>query len=80
AGAALAARTTGAYSRVRQQFRIPIGQFEGVQERLARIAANAYLLDAARRFTCSGLALGHHPSVVSAIMKQGATERMRTAA
>ncbi len=80
AGAALAARTTGAYARVRQQFRIPIGEFEGVQERLARIAANAYLLDAARRFTCSGLALGHHPSVVSAIMKHGATERMRIAA
>lgn len=80
AGAALAARTTGAYARVRQQFRIPIGEFEGVQERLARIAANAYLLDAARRFTCSGLALGHHPSVVSAIMKHGATERMRVAA
>lgn len=80
AGAALAARTTGAYARVRQQFRIPIGEFEGVQERLARIAANAYLLDAARRLTCSGLALGHHPSVISAIMKHGATERMRTAA
>ncbi|WP_395944739.1 acyl-CoA dehydrogenase [Brevundimonas sp.] len=80
AGAALSARTTGAYARVRQQFRIPIGEFEGVQERLARIAANAYLLDAARRFTCSGLALGHHPSVVSAIMKHGATERMRTSA
>jgi len=80
AGAALSARTTGAYARVRQQFRIPIGEFEGVQERLARIAANAYLLDAARRFTCAGLALGHHPSVVSAIMKHGATERMRTSA
>jgi len=80
AGAALAARTTGAYARVRQQFHIPVGEFEGVQERLARIAANAWLLDAARRFTCSGLALGHHPSVVSAIMKHGATERMRIAA
>ncbi len=80
AGAALAARTTGAYARVRQQFHIPIGEFEGVQERLARIAANAYLLDAARRFTCAGLALGHHPSVVSAIMKNGATERMRISA
>ncbi len=80
AGAALAARTTGAYARVRQQFRIPIGQFEGVQERLARIGANAYLLDAARRFTCAGLGLGHHPSVISAIMKHGATERMRIAA
>ncbi|MDZ4053109.1 MAG: acyl-CoA dehydrogenase, partial [Phenylobacterium sp.] len=80
AGAAMAARTTGAYSRVRTQFRIPIGEFEGVQERLGRIAANAYLLDAARRFTCAGLALGHHPSVVSAIMKNSATERMRVSA
>jgi len=80
AGTALAARTTGAYARVREQFDLPIGRFEGVQERLARIAGNAYLLDAARRFTCAGLELGHHPSVVSAIMKQGATERMRTAA
>ncbi|MDX5330009.1 MAG: acyl-CoA dehydrogenase [Caulobacteraceae bacterium] len=80
AGAAMAARTTGAYARVRTQFKIPVGEFEGVQERLARIAANAYILDAARRFTCAGLALGHHPSVVSAIMKNGATERMRIAA
>ncbi|MEH6678835.1 acyl-CoA dehydrogenase [Phenylobacterium sp.] len=80
AGAAMAARTTGAYARVRTQFRIPIGEFEGVQERLGRIAANAYLLDAARRFTCAGLALGHHPSVVSAIMKNSATERMRISA
>uniref|UniRef100_UPI002FD9C5D8 acyl-CoA dehydrogenase n=1 Tax=Phenylobacterium sp. TaxID=1871053 RepID=UPI002FD9C5D8 len=80
AGTAMAARTTGAYARIRTQFRIPVGEFEGVQERLARIAANAYLLDAARRFTCAGLALGHHPSVVSAIMKNSATERMRIAA
>jgi len=80
AGAALAARTAGGYARVREQFDRPIGQFEGVQERLARLAGNAYLLDAARRFTCAGLELGHHPSVVSAIMKQGATERLRTVA
>ncbi|HWE46733.1 MAG TPA: acyl-CoA dehydrogenase [Caulobacteraceae bacterium] len=80
AGAALAARAAGDYARVRQQFGIAIGRFEGVGERLARLAANAYLLDAARRFTCAGLALGHHPSVISAIMKQGATERMRVSA
>ncbi|HEY3812960.1 MAG TPA: acyl-CoA dehydrogenase [Caulobacteraceae bacterium] len=80
AGAALAARAAGDYARVRQQFGIPIGKFEGVAERLARLAANAYRLDAARRFTCAGLALGHHPSVVSAIMKQGATERLRVSA
>jgi acyl-CoA dehydrogenase len=80
AGAAFAARTTGAYARVRRQFGLPIGRFEGVEERLVRLAANAYLLDAARRFTCAGLELGHHPSVISALMKQGATERMRLAA
>jgi acyl-CoA dehydrogenase len=80
AGAAMAARATGAYARVRQQFGVPIGRFEGVEERLARLAANAYLLDAARRFTCAGLELGHRPSVISALMKEGATERLRGAA
>ena len=75
--AAFCALTTGAYARVRQQFNTPIAKFEGIQERLARIAGNAYLLDAARRLTCAALDQGHHPSVISALMKQGATERMR---
>ncbi|MEN3975843.1 acyl-CoA dehydrogenase [Emcibacter sp. SYSU 3D8] len=77
AGAAFCAHTTGAYARVRRQFGIAIGKFEGVQEPLARIAANAYLVDAARRLTCAGLDLGHKPSVISGIMKLHATERMR---
>ena len=75
--AAYCALATGAYARVRQQFNVPIAKFEGIQERLARIAGNAYLLDAARRLTCAALDQGHHPSVISALMKQGATERMR---
>lgn len=77
AGAAFAARTTGAYARVRQQFNIPIGKFEGVQELLGRMAATAYQLDAARALTCAGLDLGHSPAVISAIMKAHATDRMR---
>jgi len=77
AAAAFSALTTGAYARVRSQFNLPIGKFEGVQERLARIAGNAYLLDGARRLTCVGLDLGRHPSVISALLKSGATERMR---
>ncbi len=77
AAGAFAAHTTGAYARVRSQFNLPIGQFEGIQERLARIAANAYLLDAARRLTCAGLDQGHHPAVISSILKLHATERMR---
>lgn len=79
AAACLSARTTGAYARIRRQFGIPIGKFEGVQERLGRIAGIAYELEAARRFTCAGLDLGHHPAIVSAIMKAHATYRMRDA-
>ena len=79
AGAAYAARTTGAYARIREQFGISIGKFEGIEEPLARIAGTAYLLDAARRLTCAALNQGHHPAVISGIMKLQATERMRIA-
>jgi acyl-CoA dehydrogenase len=79
AGAAYAARTTGAYARIREQFGISISKFEGIKEPLARIAATAYLLDAARRLTCAALNQGHHPAVISGIMKLHATERMRIA-
>jgi acyl-CoA dehydrogenase len=77
AGATFTAHVTGAYARIREQFHVPIGQFEAIQERLGRMAATAYLLDAARRMTCAALDDGHHPAVVTAIMKQQATERMR---
>ncbi|HUH87977.1 MAG TPA: acyl-CoA dehydrogenase [Pusillimonas sp.] len=77
AACVFSAHTAGAYARVRVQFGIPIGKFEGVQEKLGRMAANAYLVEAARRFTCAGLDMGFKPAVVSAIMKLHATERMR---
>jgi acyl-CoA dehydrogenase len=79
AAAAYCARTTGAYARIREQFNVPIGKFEGIEEPLARIAGIAYLLDAARRLTCAALNAGHHPAVISGIMKLHATERMRIA-
>lgn len=79
AGAAMAARTTGAYARVRVQFGLPVGKFEGVQQMLGRIAATAYLLDASRRFTCAALDEGRKLAVSSAILKYHATDRMRTA-
>jgi acyl-CoA dehydrogenase len=79
AGAAFSANMTGAYARIREQFHVAIAKFEAVQERLGRIAATAYLLDAARRMTCAALDDGHHPAVVTAIMKSQATDRMRIA-
>ena len=77
AGAAFTAHVTGAYARIREQFHASIANFEAIQERLGRMAATAYLLDAARRMTCAALDEGHHPAVVTAIMKAQATERMR---
>ncbi|HEX5507034.1 MAG TPA: acyl-CoA dehydrogenase [Pseudolabrys sp.] len=77
AGAAFTANVTGAYARIREQFHVPIAKFEAIQERLGRMAAAAYLLDAARRMTCAALDDGHKPAVVTAIMKSQATDRMR---
>jgi acyl-CoA dehydrogenase len=79
AGAALCAKTAGAYARVRRQFGLPISKFEGVQEALSRIAGAAYSVDAARRLTCGALDRGHRPAVIAAIMKAHATEMLRRA-
>jgi len=73
----LAALTTGAYGRVRQQFKLSIGRFEGVEEAMARIAGNLYVMDAARVMTAGAVDLGEKPSVVSAIVKYHLTERGR---
>ncbi len=80
AATSFAAHVTGAYAAIREQFHVPIGRFEAIQERLGRMATTAYLLDAARRFTCAAIDQGHKPAVVTAIMKAQATERMRVSA
>jgi len=77
-GGKLASRATGAYARIRKQFKTPIGKFEGVEEALTRIAGNTYMMDAARTITASAVDLGEKPSVASAIVKYNLTERMRS--
>lgn len=70
-------RFTGAYAALRRQFNQPIGQFEGIEEALARIAGLTYQMDAARRLTLSFLDRGEKPSVISAIVKYHLTEKYR---
>jgi len=67
----------GAYGTVRQQFHLPIGKFEGVEELLARIGGHTYLLEAISRFTCGALDKGKKPAVISAIAKYTSTELNR---
>jgi acyl-CoA dehydrogenase len=76
--AKLSARTSGAYCRVRKQFKMPVGKFEGVEEALARIGGNTYMLDATRVLTASAVDMGEKPSVISAIAKFHCTERSRS--
>jgi acyl-CoA dehydrogenase len=75
--AKLAARATGAYARVRSQFKTAIGKFEGIEEALARIGGNLYMMDAARMMTAGAVDQGERPSVISAICKYHLTERGR---
>ena len=68
---------TGQYSQVREQFNVPLAAFEGIQEALARIGGNAWLMDSARMLTANAVDLGEKPSVLSAILKYHLTERGR---
>jgi acyl-CoA dehydrogenase len=75
--AQLAARVTGAYATVREQFNTPIGRFEGIEEPLGRIGGHAYFMGAVRSLTCGALNSGEQPAVISAIAKAYMTESMR---
>lgn len=76
-GGKIISRLTGAYARVRHQFGLPIGTFEGVEEALARIGGLTYMMDAARHLTVTGIDMGEKPSVISAIVKYHNTEALR---
>ena len=76
-GAKLGALATGAYSRIRRQFNMPIGRFEGIEAALARIASNAYATSALSRMTATAVDLGEKPAVPSAIAKYHTTEMAR---
>ena len=75
--AELTARSTSAYALVREQFGMPIGKFEGIRERLARIAGHTYFMNAATRLAFGAVDAGEKPSVVSAIVKAYMTEGAR---
>lgn len=71
------ALATGAYARIRRQFKVAIGKMEGIEEPLARLGGNAYLMDAVTTMTTGAIDLGEKPSVVSAIVKLHLTDRMQ---
>jgi len=72
--AQVAFKSASEYAAVREQFGLSIGQFEGIQEKLADIAGKTYLQEAMRVLTTEGLGMGLKPSVVTAIAKYHMTE------
>jgi acyl-CoA dehydrogenase len=73
-GVKMIAHNTGAYARIRKQFGLPIGRFEGIEEALARIGAGSYAITALSRMTAAAVDNGEKPAVPSAIAKYHATE------
>jgi acyl-CoA dehydrogenase len=71
-------RFAGAYARIRRQFKLPIGKFEGIEEALARIGSLTYMMDAGRVMTAGAIDMGEKPTVLGAILKYHNTEAMRT--
>ncbi|EKU52674.1 PF09317 domain protein [Acinetobacter sp. WC-323] len=67
----------GAFASVRQQFKISVGHFEGVQEATSDIASDAYMLESFRYLVTCGLNQGGTPAVMTAMAKYYATETMR---
>ncbi len=76
-GTQAGALASGAYARIRKQFNQPIANFEGIEEPLARIAANTYIIDAGLTMTSAAIDQGAKPSVAGAILKFNTTERAR---
>jgi acyl-CoA dehydrogenase len=68
---------TGAYARIRKQFGIAIGRFEGIEEALARIGGYTYAVTALSQATAAAVDRGEKPAVPSAIAKYHATELAR---
>jgi acyl-CoA dehydrogenase len=79
-GAKAGVFATGAYARIRRQFNMPVGKFEGVERVIARMVGLTYTMDAARSVTAGAIDGGEKPSVPSAMLKYHVTEMARQVA
>ena len=76
-GAKSAVAVTGSYARAREQFGMPIAEFEGILEPLGRMAGRSYIISSTVSTTAMAIGAGEKPSVISAILKYHTTELAR---
>ena len=77
-GSKLALNVVASYCQLREQFGLSINHFEGVEEKITKIAAFTYMLNASRNYTLDAIDDGVKPGVINSIMKYHATEKFRT--
>ncbi len=77
AGAKFLYTQVGAYTKLRKQFGIAIGKFEGIQQELAKLGGFSYMTEACRVMTAGAVDLVGKPALASAIAKYHMTEMMR---
>ena len=65
------------YMKTRKQFKLPLSEMEGVQEKFLNMMYHTWIIQSSIKMTNDILDEGHSPSVISAIMKQQTTERGR---
>ena len=76
-GCYVATLITSAYAHIRKQFKVPIGSFEGIQEKIASMAIASYQIERMTLLTLSTVDQGEKPSVLSAVVTYYATEAAR---
>lgn len=76
-GSKFALNVVSSYTQLREQFGLSINHFEGVEEKIAKIAAFTYMLNASRNYTLDAIDNGEKPGVINSVMKYHATEKFR---
>ncbi|KAJ0400481.1 hypothetical protein ATCC90586_003953 [Pythium insidiosum] len=77
AGASLSVNAAGAYARVRKQFKVPIASLEGIQEQLATMASQTFIMRSGQFMVNAMINQHEQPAVISGVCKQQITHRGR---
>ena len=70
----MATVATTSYARLRKQFGLSVGRFEGVEEALSRMIGHTYTLSALSEASACAVDRGEKPAVISTIAKYHGTE------
>lgn len=77
AGAKVSVNAVGAYARIRKQFKVPIANLEGIQEQLAVMGSNTFIMQSGQHMVNAMINQHEQPAVISGVCKQQITERGR---